>query len=69
MAWALSGRVWHKEIAQPLRELISYLLKVLELPGARWAFDLKGVAVELVVSVEGLYDEEIDGEPYRPAPI
>src|SRR6266542_1161693 len=61
--------VTQKDSGEPPREFLRHLPKRQLRAGAGRAFDREIVAVELVVFLERLDQQEIDGEPDRPPPV
>jgi hypothetical protein len=61
--------VTQKDVREPPRELLRHLPYRQFRAGAGWVFYQQIIAIELMVFLERFDQQEIDGEPDRPAPV
>src|SRR5213080_2624397 len=64
-----SAGVRDEEVREPPAELVGDVAERRETAGAHRTFDAHRIAVEVVIALERLDDEVVEGEPDRAAPI
>src|SRR5262245_42198131 len=69
VAWTLSIPIWNAQARQTVREFFGDLCKSSCLPRTCWVFDLKVIAVKVVVSLESFDQQVIQRKPNWSAPI
>src|SRR2546427_7487709 len=58
-----------EDSSQPSGDLIGYLLKIHQMARARRELDLEGIAVEVMIALEGFDQQVIHWEPNWPPPV